>query len=264
MRVGGGEVSIPFLQGYDMQFDVKYGYFNFLQSIPHPSSHGLTLHEMGFVGSSSDTSICYLGDEPDINAMERVNVDENRGDSDEECQTHGLRNGQEAAKKGIGFIEAFTMIGKQEGIKGYWKGNLPQVIRVIPYSAVQLFAYETYKLLKSLQVSKLDFPYKATIYVPWHISRSGKVGAIVGAFGFLYAAQNQDPTKTDKGYPPVIGVRNALMVVGGVNFLGMVFTFLVPESKGKSLEEISQENEEDEDGSTEMRQQTSHWHIKIF
>ncbi|CAL5397139.1 unnamed protein product [Camellia sinensis] len=69
---------------YDMQFDVKYAYFNFLQSIPHPSSHGLTPHEMGFVGSSSDTSICYLGDEPDINAMERVNVAENGGDSDEE------------------------------------------------------------------------------------------------------------------------------------------------------------------------------------
>ncbi|KAI7991968.1 Protein argonaute 4A [Camellia lanceoleosa] len=69
---------------YDMQFDVKYAYFNFLQSIPHPSSHGLTPHEMGFVGSSLDTSICYLGDEPDINAMERVNVAENRGDSDEE------------------------------------------------------------------------------------------------------------------------------------------------------------------------------------
>ncbi|KAL7205290.1 hypothetical protein ACSBR2_018267 [Camellia fascicularis] len=83
---------------------------------------------------------------------------------------------------------------------------------------------------------------------------SGKAGAIVGAFGFLYADQNQDPTMTDKGYPPGIGVRNALMVLGGVNFLGMVFTFLVPESKGKSLEEMSQENEEDEDGSIEMRQ----------
>ncbi|KAL7187883.1 hypothetical protein ACSBR1_037854 [Camellia fascicularis] len=69
---------------YDMQFDIKYAYFNFLQSIPHPSSHGLTPHEMRFVGSSSDTSICYSGDEPDINAMERVNVTENRGDSDEE------------------------------------------------------------------------------------------------------------------------------------------------------------------------------------
>ncbi|KAL6528613.1 hypothetical protein OROMI_029258 [Orobanche minor] len=61
--------------------------------------------------------------------------------------THGLRIGQNAAKNGIGFIEALTLIGKEEGIKGYWKGNLPQVIRVIPYSAVQLFAYETYKKL---------------------------------------------------------------------------------------------------------------------
>ncbi|KAK7376006.1 hypothetical protein VNO78_35082 [Psophocarpus tetragonolobus] len=60
-------------------------------------------------------------------------------------QTHGVRVGHESAKKAIGFVEAITVIGKQEGIKGYWKGNLPQVIRVIPYSAVQLFAYEFYK-----------------------------------------------------------------------------------------------------------------------
>ncbi|KAK6231229.1 hypothetical protein SCA6_001302 [Theobroma cacao] len=62
-------------------------------------------------------------------------------------QTHGVRAGQESAKKAIGFIEAIVLIGKDEGIKGYWKGNLPQVIRVVPYSAVQLFAYETYKKL---------------------------------------------------------------------------------------------------------------------
>lgn len=62
-------------------------------------------------------------------------------------QTHGVRVGQESAKKAVGFFEAITMIGKEEGIKGYWKGNLPQVIRIIPYSAVQLFAYETYKKL---------------------------------------------------------------------------------------------------------------------
>ncbi|KAH7843855.1 hypothetical protein Vadar_021396 [Vaccinium darrowii] len=64
-------------------------------------------------------------------------------------QTHGLRAGQEGAKKAIGFVEAFALIGNQEGVKGYWKGNLPQVIRVIPYSAVQLFAYDTYKKLFS-------------------------------------------------------------------------------------------------------------------
>lgn len=79
---------------------------------------------------------------------------------------------------------------------------------------------------------------------------AGKAGAIVGAFGFLYAAQSQDPAKTDAGYPAGIGVRNSLFVLAGCSFLGLLFTLLVPESKGKSLEEISGENEND-DG-TEM------------
>lgn len=61
---------------------------------------------------------------------------------------------------------------------------------------------------------------------------AGKARAMVGAFGFLYA-QN------------AIGVRNVLLLLGVANFLGMMFTFLVPESKGKSLEEISGEAEEE-------------------
>ncbi|KAF2313978.1 hypothetical protein GH714_021237 [Hevea brasiliensis] len=73
---------------------------------------------------------------------------------------------------------------------------------------------------------------------------AGKAGAIVGAFGFLYAAQSQDKTKTDAGYPPGIGVKNSLIALGVINFFGMLFTLLVPESKGKSLEELTGENEE--------------------
>ncbi|KAM1746149.1 hypothetical protein ACFX11_012806 [Malus domestica] len=76
---------------------------------------------------------------------------------------------------------------------------------------------------------------------------AGKAGAIVGAFGFLYAAQDKNPTKTDAGYPPGIGVKNSLIMLGVINFFGMVFTFLVPESKGKSLEELTGENEEEEE-----------------
>ncbi|XP_074580989.1 inorganic phosphate transporter 1-6-like [Curcuma longa] len=76
---------------------------------------------------------------------------------------------------------------------------------------------------------------------------AGKLGAMVGAFGFLYLAQNPDPAKTDEGYPPGIGVRNSLFLLAGCNLLGMAFSFLVPESKGKSLEEISGENEGEED-----------------
>ncbi|KAI4303987.1 hypothetical protein MLD38_039560 [Melastoma candidum] len=74
---------------------------------------------------------------------------------------------------------------------------------------------------------------------------SGKAGAIIGAFGFLYAAQGKKPEDRDKGYPPGIGIKNALIVLGVINLLGMVFTLLVPESKGKSLEELTGENEDE-------------------
>ncbi|KAB2625633.1 inorganic phosphate transporter 1-4-like [Pyrus ussuriensis x Pyrus communis] len=74
---------------------------------------------------------------------------------------------------------------------------------------------------------------------------AGKAGAIVGVFGFLYAAQSKDATKTDAGYPPGIGVKNSLIMLGVINFVGMGFTLLVPESKGKSLEDLTGENEEE-------------------
>ncbi|KAG6493018.1 hypothetical protein ZIOFF_047991 [Zingiber officinale] len=72
---------------------------------------------------------------------------------------------------------------------------------------------------------------------------TGKMGAIVGAFGFLYLAQNPDPAKADRGYPAGIGVRNALFLLAVCNLLGLACTFLVPESKGRSLEEMTSENE---------------------
>uniref|UniRef100_A0A0D3HE59 H(+)/Pi cotransporter n=1 Tax=Oryza barthii TaxID=65489 RepID=A0A0D3HE59_9ORYZ len=77
---------------------------------------------------------------------------------------------------------------------------------------------------------------------------AGKAGAIVGAFGFLYAAQ--DPHKPEAGYKPGIGIRNALFVLAGTNFLGMLMTLLVPESKGMSLEEVSKENVADDEEAT--------------
>ncbi|KAL6214959.1 hypothetical protein ACLB2K_014391 [Fragaria x ananassa] len=74
----------------------------------------------------------------------------------------------------------------------------------------------------------------------------GKAGAIIGAFGFLYASQNQDKAKADAGFPAGIGMKNSLLVLAVINAIGLFFTFLVPESKGKSLEEMSRENEEQE------------------
>ncbi|KAM3328373.1 hypothetical protein P3S68_033065 [Capsicum galapagoense] len=81
---------------------------------------------------------------------------------------------------------------------------------------------------------------------------SGKLGAMVGVFGFLYLAQPQDKTKADAGYPAGIGVRNSLLVLAVVNLLGTLCTFLVPESKGKSLEEISRENDDSDEAGAQV------------
>ncbi|XP_058211887.1 inorganic phosphate transporter 1-1-like [Rhododendron vialii] len=74
---------------------------------------------------------------------------------------------------------------------------------------------------------------------------AGKAGAIVGAFGFLYASESDHVKLDDPGYNKGIGVKYSLIVLGFVSLFGMMFTFLVPEPNGKSLEELSGENEDD-------------------
>lgn len=74
----------------------------------------------------------------------------------------------------------------------------------------------------------------------------GKSGAIIGVFGFIYASQSTQAALVDKGYQPGIGMRNSLILVGVSDALGFLFTFLVPETKGKSLEELSGENDEEQ------------------
>ncbi|KAH7434204.1 hypothetical protein KP509_06G005700 [Ceratopteris richardii] len=82
---------------------------------------------------------------------------------------------------------------------------------------------------------------------------SGKAGAIVGAFGFLYAAQNRHEGKQDPGYPTGLGIRTSLILLGVINALGFLFTFLIPETKGRSLEEITGEAEDDEGDVAQMK-----------
>jgi len=73
---------------------------------------------------------------------------------------------------------------------------------------------------------------------------AGKAGAIVGAFGFLYAAQSQHEGQQDKGYPTGIGVKNSFLLLSIINAIGFFMTFLVPETNGRSLEDLSGENDE--------------------
>lgn len=63
---------------------------------------------------------------------------------------------------------------------------------------------------------------------------------------------SKDKTKTDARYSPGIGVKNSLIMLGVINFVGTIMTFLVPEFKGKSLEELSGENVNDETASSSV------------
>lgn len=71
---------------------------------------------------------------------------------------------------------------------------------------------------------------------------AGKAGAIVGAFGFLYAAQSSKDGKQEKGYKAGIGLKNSFLLLSVINAAGFLCTFLVPETKGRSLEDLSGEN----------------------
>ncbi|XVE64330.1 hypothetical protein DITRI_Ditri07aG0093100 [Diplodiscus trichospermus] len=62
---------------------------------------------------------------------------------------------------------------------------------------------------------------------------SGKAGAMIGAFVVQTYTLDEKVSK----------IRLALMVLAFTNMLGFCFTFLVPETKGRSLEEISGEDD---------------------
>ena len=63
---------------------------------------------------------------------------------------------------------------------------------------------------------------------------SGKVGAIVGSIGFLWASHNNK----EDGYPKAIGMTASLVILSGVCIVGMLVTkFFTQETMGRSLEE---------------------------
>eukprot|EP00158_Paraphelidium_tribonemae_P010238 Partr_v1_DN41087_c0_g1_i1_m36242 putative phosphate transporter len=75
----------------------------------------------------------------------------------------------------------------------------------------------------------------------------GKAGAIIGAFGFLYASKDPSNPDDKKDYGNVgIGLQNSLAILAATNGLGLIVSLLfVPETKGKSLEELELHDSQD-------------------
>lgn len=89
-------------------------------------------------------------------------------------------------------------------------------------------------------------------FVQHATAAAGKAGAVTGALGFVYAAESTDIHEVYRGYHKGIGIKNTLMILGVTNALGMLCTFLIPETSGKSLEELSRENEEEKNTGIEV------------
>ncbi|KAE9456293.1 hypothetical protein C3L33_11811, partial [Rhododendron williamsianum] len=85
-----------------------------------------------------------------------------------------------------------------------------------------------------------DYPLSATIMSEYANKKTR--GSFIAA---VLQCKVHHVSEDDPGYPKGIGVKYSLIVLGFVSLLGMGFTFLVPEANGKSLEEMSGENEDD-------------------
>ncbi|KAK9067549.1 hypothetical protein SSX86_011660 [Deinandra increscens subsp. villosa] len=126
----------------------------------------------------------------------------------------------------------------------HWKQSENKMGFVVMYSLTFFFANFGPNATTFIVPAEI-FPARLRSTCHGISAASGKLGAIVGSFGFLYLSQSQ--TTPAEGYHKGIGVKNALTILAVVNLLGALFTLLVPEAKGKSLEEMSGENDDNDD-----------------
>ncbi|KAJ0247719.1 inorganic phosphate transporter 1-8 [Hirschfeldia incana] len=92
---------------------------------------------------------------------------------------------------------------------------------------------------------------------------AGKLGAIVGTVGFLWATKLDNDDDKNKVYPDVNRMRAAFLILGGVCIAGIFVTyFFTKETVGRSLEENEHEqervnNDESEDDPQDVGRQSS-------
>ncbi|RVW42391.1 putative inorganic phosphate transporter 1-3 [Vitis vinifera] len=82
----------------------------------------------------------------------------------------------------------------------------------------------------------LAFPGQVQVDVPWYLSCSRESRAIIGAFLVQSYTQN------------VGDIKRAIVALSMVNLIGFFLSFLIPETKGKSLEQLSGEDQNGGDG----------------
>lgn len=122
----------------------------------------------------------------------------------------------------------------------YFSAHEHNLLFVIIYSIAQFFF--------NFGPNSTTFIYPAEVFPTAVRSSAHGLSAATGKLGAIIAAQFF-PTLVDFGGKPKSNhfMGPTLIILGSLCFLGILFTMLLPETKGRSLEELNDEEELDLD-----------------
>jgi MFS transporter, PHS family, inorganic phosphate transporter len=139
----------------------------------------------------------------------------------------------------------FTLAGPYDH---YWRENATSAWYIVLY-ALTFFSANLGPNTTTFILPAELFPARFRSTCHGISGAAGKLGAVIGSIGFLWASQERDRVHVQKGYRPGIGMMYALIILGGISLLGLAITYVfTPETMGRSLEE----NEVEPPGQTQL------------
>ncbi|XP_062232973.1 probable inorganic phosphate transporter 1-10 [Phragmites australis] len=123
----------------------------------------------------------------------------------------------------------------------YWRGHATDAWYIVLY-ALTFFSANLGPNTTTFILPAELFPARFRSSCHGISGAAGKLGAVIGAIGFLWASQERDKSEVQAGYRPGIGMMYALVILGGISLLGLAVTYaFTRETMGRSLEENESE-----------------------
>uniref|UniRef100_A0A0E0LB37 H(+)/Pi cotransporter n=1 Tax=Oryza punctata TaxID=4537 RepID=A0A0E0LB37_ORYPU len=137
----------------------------------------------------------------------------------------------------------FALAGPYDG---YWRDHATHAGYIVLYSLTFFSANLGPNTTTFILPAEL-FPARFRSTCHGLSGAAGKLGALVGSIGFLWASQQKDGAAA--GHLPGNGMMYALFVLGGICLLGLALTYaFTPETMTRSLEENESEQAQSQDG----------------